>query len=393
MPVHLVRMQISGNAFAEVSAIWGRSVGQHSLGPRRRPLAAMLTALLGVAIMLAAAARAGAADAAVRKHAVEIAKPLLVYVIDVEGGQSTLYVTPSHQSLLVDTGWPDNGGRDADRIATVAKLAGLDHIDYVLITHFHEDHVGGVPNLAQRIRIGAYIDHGVNRESSDVATQKGWEQYQTVLAQSHAKRILAKPGETVPLDGLTTTIVSADGDLIANPLPGAGQPNSYCQTSPTHPADQTENARSVGIVMQYGKMRLVDLGDLTWDKEMELMCPVNKLGHMDVYIVSHHGWFHSGSPAFVYGIAPRIAIMDNGETKGGSPSAWDIIEKSPGLKNLWQLHYSAEGGAKHNVAAPYIANLKDGTDRGNFIRVSAYPNGKLVVYNERTRQSKVYPAP
>jgi competence protein ComEC len=347
--------------------------------------------LIAVAPARAAAAKAGQPPS--HGNSGNNGKPLTAYFIDVEGGQSTLFVTPSRQSLLVDTGWPDNGGRDADRIATVAKMAGLDHIDYVLITHFHQDHVGGVPNLAQRIRIGAYIDHGVNRETTDAPTQKGWEQYQTVLAQSHAKRILARPGESIPLAGLTTTIVSADGDLIASPLPGAGQPNPYCKSSPTRPADQTENARSVGIVMEYGKTRLVDLGDLTWDKEMQLMCPVNKLGHMDVYIVSHHGWFHSGSPAFVYGIAPRVAIMDNGETKGGSPSAWDILEKSPGLKNLWQLHYSAEGGAKHNVPAPYIANLKGGKDLGNYIRLSAYPNGKLVVYNARTRESKVYPAP
>ena len=319
-------------------------------------------------------------------------KPLTVYFIDVEGGQSTLFLTPSHQSLLVDTGWPAHGGRDADRIATVAKLAGIDHIDYVLITHFHQDHVGGVPNLVNRIHVGTFIDHGPNRESSDAATQSGWEAYQAVLAQTHAQRILAKPGEKIPLVGLTTTIVSADGELISNPLPGAGQPNEYCKTSPTHPADQTENARSVGFVMQYGNFRLVDLGDLTWDKEMQLMCPVNKIGRVDVYVVSHHGWNHSGSPAFVDGIAPRVAIMDNGENKGGSPSTWDIIEKSPRLKNLWQIHYSAEGGARHNVPAQYIANPK-GTDRGNYIRLSAYPDGKLVVYNARTNQSKVYPAP
>ncbi len=343
--------------------------------------------LLGVLAMTPA----HAADAKLRKHAVSLAKPLMVYLMDVEGGQSTLFVTPSHQSLLVDTGWPDHNGRDADRIAAVVKQAGLDHIDYVLITHFHQDHVGGVPNLAQRIRIGTYIDHGMNREPSDAPTQQGWEQYQTVLAHSHAQRILAKPGETVPLAGLTTTIVSADGNLIGAPLPGAGQPNPYCKTSPTRPADHTENARSVGIVMQYGKLRLVDLGDLTWDKEMQLMCPVNKLGKMDVYIVSHHGWDKSGSPAFVDAIAPRVAIMDNGETKGGSPSTWAIIEKSPRLKNLWQLHYSAEGGAQHNVADVYIANLKGGAD-GNYIRLSAYPDGKVVVFNSRTQQSKTYPA-
>jgi competence protein ComEC len=340
---------------------------------------------------------AQASSANFRRHHVSLAKPLTVYFVDVEGGQSTLFVTPSHQSLLVDTGWPDDDGRDADRIMQVVKQAGLDHIDYLLITHFHQDHVGGVPNLVKQIHTDAFIDHGTNRQTTDAATEQGFERYQAVLAHSHAKHILAKPGETIPLTGLTTTIVSADGNVIDTPLPGAGQPNPYCKDCPTRPPDQTENARSVGIVMQYGSMRLVDLGDLTWDKEMQLMCPVNKLGQMDVYVVSHHGWYPSSSPAFVDGIAPRIAIMDNGEHKGGSPGPWEVIEKSPRLKALWQLHYSAEGGAEHNVAAPYIANLKgasiqNGSD-GHYIRLLAYPDGKLVVYNSRTRESKTYPAP
>ena len=332
-----------------------------------------------------------------RRHEVTFAKPLTVYFIDVEGGQSTLFVTPSHQSLLVDTGWPDNDDRDADRILQVAKEAGLDHIDYLLITHFHVDHVGGVPNLVKKIHVDTFIDHGVNRQTTDAATEQGFEKYQAVLAQSHAKHILAKPGEEIPLTGLKTTIVSADGDTIDTALPGTGQPNPYCENCPTRPPDKTENGRSVGFVMQYGEMRLVDLGDLTWDKEMQLMCPDNKLGQMDVYVVSHHGWYPSSSPAFVDGIAPRVAIMDNGEKKGGSPGSWETIEKSPRLKDLWQLHYSDEGGPEHNVATSYIANVegasvKGGTD-GHYIRLLAYPNGKLVVFNSRTSQSKTYPAP
>ncbi len=330
-----------------------------------------------------------------RKHAVSFAKPLTVYFIDVEGGQSTLFVTPAHQSLLVDTGWPDNNDRDADRIMQAVKVAGLDHIDYLLITHFHVDHVGGVPNLVKKIHVDTFIDHGVNRETTDAVTEQGFEKYQAILAQSHANHILAKPGETIPLTGLTTTIVSADGNTIATPLPGVGQPNPFCKGCPIRPPDKTENGRSVGFVMQYGKVRLVDLGDLTWDKEMQLMCPNNKLGKMDVYIVSHHGWYPSSSPAFVNGIAPRVAIMDNGEHKGGSPVPWETIEKSPRIKDLWQLHYSDEGGAEHNVSTPYIANVRgaSGATDGHYIRLLAYPDGKLVVYNSRTGQSKTYPAP
>ncbi len=368
-----------------------------ALQGHRKFILATLSLALFVTFISAACVQAQTETANFRKHAVTFANPLTVYFIDVEGGQSTLFVTPSHQSLLVDTGWPDNDDRDADRIVQVAKEAGLDHIDYLLITHFHMDHVGGVPNLVKKIHVDTFIDHGVNRETTNADTEQGFEKYQMVLAQSHAKHILAKPGETIPLTGLTTTIVSADGDTMATALPGEGQPNPYCKCCLTRTPDKTENGRSVGFVMQYGKMRLVDLGDLTWDKEMQLMCPNNKLGQMDVYVVSHHGWYPSSSPAFVDGIAPRVAIMDNGEHKGGSPVPWETIQKSPRIKDLWQLHYSDEGGAEHNVATPYIANVrgasvKGGTD-GHYIRLLAYPNGKLVVYNSRTSESKTYPAP
>src|SRR5437870_10026803 len=81
-------------------------------------------------------------------------KPLQIYFVDVEGGQATLFVTPAGQSLLIDTGWPGNNGRDADRIVAAAKLAGISKIDYLLVTHFHSDHVGGVPQLVARIQIG-----------------------------------------------------------------------------------------------------------------------------------------------------------------------------------------------------------------------------------------------
>ena len=149
---------------------------------------------------------------------------------------------------------------------------------------------------------------------------------------------------------MQVTVISSDGELISKPLPGAGQENANCKNAEQYPADQTENARSLGTLITFGKLRILDLGDLTRDQEMKLMCPINKLGKIDIYIVSHHGWAQSSSPALVYGIAPRIAIMDNGAKKGGTPSVWDIISKSPHLEDFWQLHYSEEGGAAHNVA-------------------------------------------
>ena len=318
-------------------------------------------------------------------------KALRIYFVDVEGGQATLFVTPAGESLLVDTGWPGFEGRDADRIFAAAKDAGLSKIDYVLITHFHMDHVGGAPQLAARIPIGTFIDHGENRENTDAPTAQVWQAYQKLLATGKYKHLVAKPGEKLPIRGMDAVVVSADGAVLAKPLPGAGGENSACKEAEQYPADQTENLRSIGMVVTFGKLRILDLGDLTRDKEMELMCPVNKLGKIDIYIVSHHGWIQSGSPALVHGIDPRVAIMDNGAKKGGSPPAWDVIEKSPHLEDLWQLHYSEEGGNAHNVANEFIANPQ-GPDAGNYLLLTAQRDGSFEVFNSRTGKTKHYPA-
>src|SRR5271170_5127605 len=321
-------------------------------------------------------------------HAQTKSSQLQIYFIDVEGGQSTLFVAPNGQSLLIDTGWPDHDGRDADRIAAAAKSAGISKIDYVLITHYHDDHVGGVPQLVQKIPVDTFIDHGPNRELTP-GVEANFAAYQKTLADGPYKRIIAKPGYTLPVQDMLVKVISADGQLIDKPWPGAGQPNQYCKDSEVRPADQTENARSLGVMITFGKLRILDLGDLTWDKEMELMCPVNKLGHIDLLVVSHHGWNQSSSPALVDAIAPRVAIMDNGATKGGSPSVWDTVEKAPGLEDLWQLHYSEEGGPTHNVEAARIANPQ-GPDTGNYLKVAAFPNGRLEVFNARTGATKQY---
>ena len=340
----------------------------------------------GILLALANCVAASAGWSAPRP---ENGKVLQVYFVDVEGGQATLFVTPEGKSLLIDTGWPDSNGRDADRIVAAAKLAGIKQIDFVLLTHYHIDHAGGLPQLAAQIPIGTMIDHGENREPKETATERVWQDYETLLAKGELKRIIAKAGETLPLEGVEVRVISSDGKLIEKPLSGAGDKNATCSAAQKYRLDHTENARSLGVLLTFGKLRILDLGDLTSDKEAELVCPENKLGVMDIYVVSHHGTFTSNSPEFLRAIAPRVAVMDNGAVKGGAPSSWDAVKKSPRLEDFWQLHFSDEGGAAHNAAEPFIANLA-GPDAGNYLKVSAWEDGNFEVFNSRTKQTKRY---
>jgi len=314
-------------------------------------------------------------------------KTLDVYFVDVEGGQATLIVSPSGESLLVDAGWPGFDGRDADRIASAAKQAGLTQIDYFVATHYHTDHVGGVPALATKIPIRTFVDHGPSVEKGD-RPDALYQQY--VDARGKGRHLLVKPGDTIPLAGVDITVVAANGEHIGKALKGAGQPNPLCASFTPKSPDPSENARSVGFVLTYGKFRLLDLGDLTWNKEQELACPNNLIGPIDLYVTSHHGLDQSGPAALVHAVRPRIAVMNNGAKKGGSASAWRIVRDAPGLEDLWQVHYAANSDAAHNSPAALIANLDETTSHG--LNVSAASDGSVVVTNARTGQSKSYKA-
>ncbi len=322
---------------------------------------------------------------------------LRIYFADVEGGQATLFVTPLGESLLVDTGWPGYDNRDADRILALCKKAGVSRIDNVLITHFHVDHAGGIPQLAAKIPIGRFIDHGDNTETGDTATVSAWQAYRKTLADQHTARLTVKPGDVLPIKGMKVEIVSGNGDLIDKPLSGggAGHRNPVCVHSAMRYVENTENDRSLGMIITFGKLRIADLGDLTWAKERLLVCPVDKLGSVDVYIVSHHGMDRSSSPALVDALAPRVAIMDNGGHKGASMPAWSVVEASPriagGKGDLWQLHTAEDSDAAHNVPAARIANLP-GPDAGHSLELTARKDGSFAVTNERTGQTVQYPS-
>jgi competence protein ComEC len=314
-------------------------------------------------------------------------RPLQIYFIDVEGGQATLVVSPSHESLLIDTGWPGFNGRDAERIVRATRAAKIKQIDYVLITHYHRDHVGGVTQLAERMKIGEFVDHGPNLEDSDAA-REDYAAYEKVIAK--ARHISVRAGDGIPIKGLTVRVLTAAGEHISDPLPGAGEANPDCDSEPEAAVDPTENARSGGVLITYGKFRFIDLGDLTKKKELELACVNNLVGKVDLYLVTHHGFDQSNAKSFVWALHPRVAIMNNGAHKGGSPEAWQTVHDSPGLEDFWQLHYAEDAGKEHNMGDKFIAN--SGSSDGNYIKVIAEPDSTFTVENSRNKFKKEYKA-
>jgi beta-lactamase superfamily II metal-dependent hydrolase len=314
-------------------------------------------------------------------------KSLRIYFIHVEGGQSTLLVAPSGASLLVDTGWPGNNGRDAERIQVAMRNAGIARIDHVLITHFHTDHVGGVVDLVKRVDIGEFLDHGENREDSDI-TRHDYAAYSKAI-EGKPHRVV-RPGDTINLPGLSAIVLAADGEHISA-IPGVkSQPNTYCASEPKAEADLSENARSVGILVTYGRFRFLDLGDLTKAKEIAMVCPANPIPPIDLYLATHHGMNLSNARAIVDAIHPRVTIMNNGAHKAGSPEAWQTIHESPGMQDLYMVHTAEGSDAAHNSPETLIANPKGGSADGAYFKVIVSSDGAFSVTNSRTGQTKEY---
>src|ERR1700682_2804832 len=346
----------------------------------------------------------------------QTSKTLNIYVLDVEGGNATLFISPSGASVLIDTG---NGGaastRDADRIMAAAKDAGLTQIDHLITTHWHGDHFGAMAEISGRIPIRHFIDHGANVQPA-VATDDFLQKTYPAL-YARAKHTVAKPGDRIAVAGLDWRVVSSAGEVIKTPLPGAGRMNQYCASFKPQDVDRTENAQSVGSIVTFGKFRVAHLGDLTWNKEFDLMCPMNRVGTVDLFVVSHHGQPISNSEVLVHALHPRVAIMNNGTRKGGQPDAMKIVHSSPGLEDLWQMHFSLLSGQEYTVPGMFIANLLDEVSStvpvaampppqpgpgvppppvhngtAYWIKVSAQPDGAFTVTNGRNGFSKTYKA-
>jgi beta-lactamase superfamily II metal-dependent hydrolase len=337
-----------------------------------------------------------------------------IYVVDVEGGNATLFVAPSGESLLIDTGNVAAAAavRDSERIMAAAKDAGLSRIDNLIITHWHGDHYGGVAELSQRIPIGHFIDHGPNVQPNPAVDTFLADVYPKLYAS--AKHTVAKPGDKIAVAGLDVQVVTSAGETIAKPLPGAGSANPYCARF--KPGDNNaEDPMSVGVYITFGKFRTAHLGDLTKNKEFELMCPDNRLGDLDVFLGMHHAVNTSSSEVMVHATRPRVIVINNGTRKGGQPDVMKVLHTSPGLEDLWQIHFSQLSGQEYTVPGLFIANGVDDPlaampvapiaapspdgppppahdGPAYWIKVSAQQDGTFTVTNARNGFAKTYAA-
>ena len=341
------------------------------------------------------------------------AAELNIYYIDTEGGQSTLFVSATGESLLVDTG--NAGERDLGRIVEAVKGAGVKQIDHMWTTHYHGDHVGSLLALAKQVPIIHYYDHGKPHPNDRIVSAAFLTSYEEL---TQGKRTIVKPGDKVKMAGLDITAVASGNQFIRSNLPGGGRANAAC--SGVQKKDESaymdpDNGESAGFVLAYGRFRTVDLGDLTWNGELELMCPMNRIGTVDLYLTSHHGLAKSGSPALVHGLQPRVVVMNNGTRKGGELDTFRVLHELSGLEDLWQLHWSYNVGLE-NTPATFVANMEDNTTlagvlappqgagaRGGpggfggaahtpayLIKVSAQQDGTFTVTNTRNSFSKTY---
>jgi competence protein ComEC len=331
---------------------------------------------------------------------------LEIYWIDVEGGAATLMVSPSGESMLIDTGFPMDD-RDAKRIYAATQLAGLKKIDHLLISHWHADHVGGLAALVKMIPVGRFYDHGDGIEPENIQWLNSYK------AASAGKRTIVKAGDKIPFKGVDVLVVASDMHVLAKTLSGGG-PNPLCENAEEKAPVTPENQRVIGVLVSYNKFKYLNLIDLDWEKDMELACPVNKLGTVTLYQTSRHGSLDgAGSPPFLGAIKPQVVIVNNGPRKGlgqvdppksltppGEQRApyehnsYLRLAQIPGIEGIWQEHLSLlDSDPRHNTSPDMIANFEETKDcKGNWIQAEVAGDGKFTITNSRNGFSKTYTA-
>jgi beta-lactamase superfamily II metal-dependent hydrolase len=309
-------------------------------------------------------------------HGLRAAQPkgLDIYFIDVEGGAATLIVTPPGESLLVDTGWPDERG--AARIVKVAQgVAGLKQIDHLITTHWHTDHFGGVAPLVKRMPVRNFYDHGfLDPLPGDVNPQL----MAAYKEAAQGKSIVLKPGDEIKLKSGGTPLklkVLASSGIVLGEQPDAPQMRSCDKGHTAMPEDTSDNARSVVLLLTFGNFEFFDAGDLTWNVEHKLVCPRNLVGTVDVYQVTHHGMDTSNNPAIVQALQPRVAIINNGPRKGGAARTYAVLKGTREIEDIFQLHRNVQTTEKDNAPPAFVAN-DDENCQGAYIKLSVDPTGK-----------------
>ncbi len=326
------------------------------------------------------------------------AKPLTIYFVDVEGGQATLVVTPTRQTMLIDAGFPDDGtfasvsgeaqrARDPQRVLAAARDAGVTEIDYLLVTHFHADHDGGVPELSQLLPIRTFVDHDQVAEETEPGvpgTLDAFKRYAAVRAKG--AHLVPKPGDRIPITGIEATVVSALGSSLETSIAGATGANPACSQAGMAAQEQYENPRSTGVIIQFEKFRFLDVGDLSGPPLYALACPNDRVGPVDVYLVAHHGGLDAAEPATFAAFKPRAAVVNNGATKGGAPATLALLRSLQGVDS-WQLHRSENPGAQ-NTADDRIANPDETT--AHWLKLEAHEDGSFAITNGRTGATTRY---
>jgi glyoxylase-like metal-dependent hydrolase (beta-lactamase superfamily II) len=374
--------------------------------------------------------------------------------VDVEGGGGTVFVTPNKKVVVIDTGNPDASGAtgtypSSQRLVDAIHAAGGTKVDYLITTHYHGDHIGGLEGFIKRIKVDTFIDHGENREIRGTFGPGGligpdWRtvggrggppgagrggpggpgaqaqaappapppppadpnvpppnstegQYRNTYLKLVAtgKHRVVKTGDHIRIDGMDIHVVSADAVMPAKAPPGSRGAVPECAGMPGMESNGgEENTRSTSVVITYGKAKIAAFGDLTWDREKDLFCPEDKVGKVDVYLSSHHGTQWSGSPAMLNSLQPIVTIMGNSATKGGDPARVATIKANPRYQGLWLLH-AARNAPQVNENFDMIANpnpAQGAVDKASNLRLRIRPNGDITVINDRNGFNKQYKA-
>ena len=314
--------------------------------------------------------------ASTRAYAGEADGKLDIYFIDVEGGAATLVVTPAGESILIDSGYPDNGGRDLGRILHVVKdVAGLKKINHAVVSHWHLDHFGNHASLAGSLPIENFWDRGIpDMLAEDPEFGERIAKYKAAC-NNHSQTL--KAGDRHELDSpqtpLSIEVVTGSRKVIAN----TGKPNPFAAEHKPQPVDPSDNAASLSFVMQFGKFRFLCCGDLTWNTEAELVTPNNPLGHIDLFMVTHHGLNVSNNPVLVKAIDPVVSVCCNGPTKGGAKETIDTLRACKSLKAMYQLHRNVALKDDEQAPKEFIANTEPTVNcSGQWIKASVLPGGE-----------------